>query len=73
MHCIDSVRRNHDVSHSEVLKQVQNGLLICDLLTQATKQHCLSRHAKESCNDARLGCGNSRTEMCTTFPKGLLI
>ena len=37
MQCVDSVRRNHDVSHSEVLKQLQNGPLICDLLTQATK------------------------------------
>jgi hypothetical protein len=73
MHCVDSVRRNHDVSHSEVLKQVQNGPLICDLLTQATKQHCLSIHAKESCDDAPLGCGNSRTEMCTACPKGPLI
>jgi len=41
MQCVDSVRHNHDVSHKEFLKQVQNGPLISDLLTQATKQHCL--------------------------------
>jgi len=73
MHCVDSVRRNHDVSQSEVLKQVQNGPLICDLLTQATKQHCLSINVKESCDDAPLECRNSRTEMCTACPKGPLI
>jgi len=54
--CVDSVRHNHDVSHKEFLKQVQNGPLICDLLAEAAKQHCLPRHAQESCKDAPMRC-----------------
>ena len=73
MPCVEDIRRNEEVSQSEVVKQMQNGPLISDLLTEVTKQHCLSINVKKSCDDVPLDCRNSRTEMCTACPKGPLI